>query len=74
MGAYSTVVDGTAAGSSLRAVDPRGQIPPHRIQGSLSRPRTSLRTRPHAAAILKEEGYKTTRNAPIYAILRGGHR
>lgn len=72
MSAYRTVVVGTdGSDSSLRAVDRAGEI----AGGSGARVVVATAYFPqsedhHAADILKDEGYKATGNAPIYAILR----
>ncbi|MGW0163134.1 universal stress protein [Mycobacterium sp. NPDC003323] len=72
MSAYRTVVVGTdGSDSSLRAVDRAGEI----AAGSGAKVVVATAYFPqhedhHAADVLKDEGYKTTGNAPIYAILR----
>lgn len=72
MSAYKTVVVGTdGSDSSLRAVDRAGEI----AAGSGAKVVVATAYFPqsedhHAADVLKDEGYKTTGNAPIYAILR----
>ncbi|AHC26217.1 MULTISPECIES: universal stress protein [Actinomycetes] len=72
MSAYRTVVVGTdGSDSSLRAVDRAGEI----AAGSGAKVVIATAYFPqsedhHAADVLKDEGYKTTGNAPIYAILR----
>ncbi|WP_395311221.1 universal stress protein [Mycobacterium sp. AMU20-3851] len=72
MSAYKTVVVGTdGSDSSLRAVDRAGEI----AAGSGAKVVVATAYFPqsedhHAADILKDEGYKATGNAPIYAILR----
>lgn len=72
MSAYRTVVVGTdGSDSSLRAVDRAGEI----AGGSGARVVIATAYFPqsedhHAADVLKDEGYKATGNAPIYAILR----
>src|SRR5690349_3896429 len=72
MSAYRTVVVGTdGSDSSLRAVDRAGEI----AGGSGARVVVATAYFPqsedhHAADVLKDEGYKATGNAPIYAILR----
>jgi nucleotide-binding universal stress UspA family protein len=72
MSAYRTVVVGTdGSDSSLRAVDRAGEI----AGGSGARVIVATAYFPqsedhHAADVLKDEGYKATGNAPIYAILR----
>jgi nucleotide-binding universal stress UspA family protein len=72
MSAYRTVVVGTdGSDSSLRAVDRAGEI----AAGSGARVVIATAYFPqsedhHAADVLKDEGYKATGNAPIYAILR----
>jgi nucleotide-binding universal stress UspA family protein len=75
MSGYRTVVVGTdGSDSSLRAVDRAGQI-----AGS-SGAKVIVATAyfpagddARAQDVLKDEGYKTTGNAPIYAILREAH-
>ncbi|PQM48524.1 Universal stress protein [Mycobacterium talmoniae] len=72
MSAYQTVVVGTdGSDSSLRAVDRAGAL--------ASGPGAKLIVAtaylpgaddPRASDMLKDEGYKTSGNAPIYAILR----
>ncbi|GAA2551842.1 MULTISPECIES: universal stress protein [Mycolicibacterium] len=72
MSAYRTVVVGTdGSDSSLRAVDRAGEI----AAGSGAKVVVATAYFPqsedhHAADVLKDEGYKATGNAPIYAILR----
>ncbi|MGA9376075.1 MAG: universal stress protein [Mycobacterium sp.] len=72
MSAYRTVIVGTdGSDSSLRAVDRAGEI----AGGSGARVIVATAYFPqsedhHAADVLKDEGYKATGNAPIYAILR----
>ncbi len=72
MSAYKTVVVGTdGSDSSLRAVDRAGEI----AAGSGAKVIVATAYFPqnedhHAADVLKDEGYKATGNAPIYAILR----
>ena len=72
MSAYKTVVVGTdGSDSSLRAVDRAGEI----AAGSGAKVVVATAYFPqsedhHAADVLKDEGYKATGNAPIYAILR----
>jgi len=72
MSAYRTVVVGAdGSDSSLRAVDRAGEI----AGGSGARVIVATAYFPqsedhHAADVLKDEGYKATGNAPIYAILR----
>jgi nucleotide-binding universal stress UspA family protein len=72
MGAYKTIVVGTdGSDSSLRAVDRAGQI----AAGSDAKVIVATAYFPQsddsrAADMLKDEGYKTHGNAPIYAILR----
>ncbi|PRC59965.1 universal stress protein, partial [Mycobacterium sp. ITM-2017-0098] len=72
MTAYQTVVVGTdGSDSSLRAVDRAGQI----AAGANARPIVTTAYFPQsedarAADVLKDEGYKMSGNAPIYAILR----
>jgi nucleotide-binding universal stress UspA family protein len=75
MSAYRTVVVGTdGSDSSLRAVDRAGGI------AAQSGAKMFIATAyfPHhddsrAADVLKDEGYKTTGAAPIYAILKEAH-
>jgi nucleotide-binding universal stress UspA family protein len=72
MTAYQTVVVGTdGSDSSLRAVDRAGQI------AAAAHARLIVTTAyfpqsedARAADVLKDEGYKMSGNAPIYAILR----
>ena len=72
MSAYQTVVVGTdGSDSSLRAVDRAGQI----AAGSNAKLVIATAYFPQsedqrAADVLKDEGYKMSGNAPIYAILR----
>jgi nucleotide-binding universal stress UspA family protein len=72
MSGYRTVVVGTdGSDSSLRAVDKAGQI----AAGSGAKVIVATAYFPQsedqrASDVLKDEGYKTTGNAPIYAILR----
>ncbi|TRW83334.1 universal stress protein [Mycolicibacterium sp. 018/SC-01/001] len=72
MSAYQTVVVGTdGSDSSLRAVDRAGQI----AAGAGAKLIVSTAYFPQgedqrAADLLKDEGYKMSGNAPIYAILR----
>jgi nucleotide-binding universal stress UspA family protein len=72
MGAYQTIVVGTdGSDSSLRAVDRAGEIAAGTnaklIVATAYFPQGDD---PHAADVLKNEGYKMHGNAPIYAILR----
>ncbi|HZQ33191.1 MAG TPA: universal stress protein [Mycobacterium sp.] len=75
MSAYTTVVVGTdGSDSSLRAVDRAGTI------AAQSGAKLYIATAyfpqhddPRAADMLKDEGYKTTGAAPIYAILKEAH-
>jgi nucleotide-binding universal stress UspA family protein len=75
MSAYQTVVVGTdGSDSSLRAVDRAASI------AAGSDARLIIATAyfpqhddPRAADMLKDEGYKTTGAAPIYAILKEAH-
>jgi nucleotide-binding universal stress UspA family protein len=75
MSAYRTVVVGTdGSDSSLRAVDRAGAI------AAQSGAKVYVATAyfpphddPRAADVLKDEGYKTTGAAPIYAILKEAH-
>ncbi|MCW2690006.1 MAG: nucleotide-binding protein [Mycobacterium sp.] len=72
MSAYRTVVVGTdGSDSSLRAVDRAGAI------AAGSNAKLIVATAyfpsgddPRSSDVLKDEGYKTSGNAPIYAILR----
>src|SRR4029453_5954532 len=72
MSGYQTVVVGTdGSDSSLRAVDKAGQI----AAGSGAKVIVASAYFPQsedqrAADVLKDEGYKMSGNAPIYAILR----
>ena len=72
MSGYQTVVVGTdGSDSSLRAVDRAAQI----AQGSGAKLVVATAYFPQsedqrAADVLKDEGYKMSGNAPIYAILR----
>ncbi|MFB1299162.1 universal stress protein [Mycobacterium sp. pW049] len=72
MTGYQTVVVGTdGSDSSLRAVDRAGQI----AAGAHARLIVTTAYFPQsedarAADVLKDEGYKMSGNAPIYAILR----
>jgi nucleotide-binding universal stress UspA family protein len=72
MSAYRTVVVGTdGSDSSLRAVDRAGEI----ASGANAKVIVATAYFPHSedprgADVLKEEGYKLSGNAPIYAILR----
>ncbi len=72
MGGYKTVVVGTdGSDSSLRAVDRAGQL----AQDADSKVIVATAYFPanedtRAADLLKDEGYKMSGNAPIYAILR----
>ena len=68
MSAYRTVVVGTdGSDSSLRAVDRAGQI----AAGSNAKLILATAYFPHRDdQRLKDEGYKMSGNAPIYAILR----
>jgi len=72
MTGYQTVVVGTdGSDSSLRAVDRAGQI----AAGAHARLIVATAYFPQsedarAADVLKDEGYKMSGNAPIYAILR----
>ncbi|WP_059018772.1 universal stress protein [Mycobacterium sp. M26] len=72
MGGYKTVVVGTdGSDSSLRAVDRAGQLasdPDAKVIVATAYFPASEDTR--AADLLKDEGYKMSGNAPIYAILR----
>ena len=72
MSGYQTIVVGTdGSDSSLRAVDKAGQI----AAGSGAKVVVATAYFPQsedqrAADVLKDEGYKMSGNAPIYAILR----
>lgn len=72
MGAYQTVLVGTdGSDSSLRAVDRAAQI----AAGTNAKLVVATAYFPQAedaraADVLKDEGYKMSGNAPIYAILR----
>ena len=72
MSGYTTIVVGTdGSDSSLRAVDKAGQI----AAGSDAKVIVATAYFPQAedhraADVLKDEGYKMSGNAPIYAILR----
>lgn len=72
MSGYQTVVVGTdGSDSSLRAVDRAGAI----ASGSGAKVIVATAYLPHgddarASDLLKDEGYKASGNAPIYAILR----
>ncbi len=72
MGGYKTVVVGTdGSDSSLRAVDRAGHLasgPDAKLIIATAYFPASEDTR--AADLLKDEGYKMSGNAPIYAILR----
>ncbi|CDO06338.1 universal stress protein [Mycolicibacterium cosmeticum] len=72
MSAYRTVVVGTdGSDSSLRAVERAGEIAANAgaklIVATAYFPQSEDH---HAADVLKDEGYKMTGNAPIYAILK----
>ena len=72
MSAYQTVVVGTdGSDSSLRAVDRAGQIAARStaklVIATAYFPQSEDQ---RAADVLKDEGYKMSGNAPIYAILR----
>lgn len=72
MGAYRTIVVGTdGSDSSLRAVDKAGQLAGESgaklIIATAYFPQSEDQ---RAADVLKDEGYKMSGNAPIYAILR----
>ncbi|MDT5012458.1 MAG: hypothetical protein QOH57_4075 [Mycobacterium sp.] len=75
MSAYQTVVVGTdGSDSSLRAVDRAAAI----AAGSdakliIATAYFPQHDDPRAADMLKDEGYKTTGAAPIYAILKEAH-
>ena len=72
MSGYTTIVVGTdGSDSSLRAVEKAGQIAagwgPKVVVATAYFPQTEDQ---RAADVLKDEGYKMSGNAPIYAILR----
>ena len=72
MSGYQTVLVGTdGSDSSLRAVDKAGQIAARSggkvVVATAYFPQGEDQ---RAADVLKDEGYKTSGNAPIYAILR----
>ena len=75
MSAYTTVVVGTdGSDSSLRAVDRAATIAAQ--SGAKLFVATAYFPQhddPRAADMLKDEGYKTTGAAPIYAILKEAH-
>src|ERR1700741_3688128 len=74
MGAYQTIIVGTDGSDySLRAGDKAGNLTP----GANAKLIVATAYFPQsddarAADLLKDEGYKTQGNAPIYAILREG--
>lgn len=71
MSSYRTVVVGTdGSDSSLRAVDRAGALTGPETKLIVTTAHLSSGEDVRAADILKEEGYKTSGNAPIYAILR----
>ena len=72
MSGYQTVVVGTdGSDSSLRAVDKAGQIAAASGAKVIVATAYFPQAEDHRAAdVLKDEGYKMSGNAPIYAILR----
>jgi nucleotide-binding universal stress UspA family protein len=71
MSAYRTVVVGTdGSDSSLRAVDRAGHIAGADAKLIVASAYLSQHEDPRAADALKDESYKVSGNAPIYAILR----
>jgi nucleotide-binding universal stress UspA family protein len=75
MSAYRTVVVGTdGSDSSLRAVDRAGAIAAQSgAKVYVASAYFPQHDDPRAADALKDEGYKTTGAAPIYAILKEAH-
>lgn len=75
MSAYRTVVVGTdGSDSSLRAVDRAGAIAAQSgAKVYVASAYFPQHEDPRAADVLKDEGYKTTGAAPIYAILKEAH-
>lgn len=70
MSAYRTVVVGTdGSDSSLRAVDRAGQIAGADAKLIIATAYLPQQEDPRAADVLKDESYKVSGNAPIYAIL-----
>lgn len=73
MGAYQTVLVGTdGSDSSLRAVERAGQIAGADAKLIVATAYFPQSEDQRAADVLKDEGYKMSGNAPIYAILREG--
>jgi nucleotide-binding universal stress UspA family protein len=71
MSAYRTVVVGTdGSDSSLRAVDRAGEIAGANAKVIVATAYFPQSDDPRGADVLKDEGYKLSGNAPIYAILR----
>ncbi|EID15332.1 universal stress protein [Mycolicibacterium phlei] len=71
MGAYQTVLVGTdGSDSSLRAVERAGQIAGADAKLIVATAYFPQSEDQRAADVLKDEGYKMSGNAPIYAILR----
>ncbi len=75
MSAYRTVVVGTdGSDSSLRAVDRAGAIAAQSgAKVYVASAYFPQHDDPRAADVLKDESYKTTGAAPIYAILKEAH-
>ena len=75
MSAYRTVVVGTdGSDSSLRAVDRAGTIAAQSgAKVYVASAYFPQHDDPRAADVLKDESYKTTGAAPIYAILKEAH-
>jgi nucleotide-binding universal stress UspA family protein len=75
MSAYRTVVVGTdGSDSSLRAVDRAGTIAAQSgAKVYVASAYFPQHDDPRAADVLKDESYKTTGSAPIYAILKEAH-
>jgi nucleotide-binding universal stress UspA family protein len=70
MSAYRTVVVGTdGSDSSLRAVDRAGEIAGADAKLIIATAYLPQQEDPRAADVLKDESYKVSGNAPIYAIL-----
>ncbi|WP_238887097.1 universal stress protein [Mycobacterium sp. IDR2000157661] len=71
MSAYQTVLVGTdGSDSSLRAVEKAGQIAGTDAKLVIATAYFPQAEDQRAADVLKDEGYKMSGNAPIYAILR----
>jgi len=71
MSAYRTVVVGTdGSDSSLRAVDKAGTIAGPDAKLIVAIAYLPQHEDPRAADVLRDEGYKVSGSAPIYAILR----